>query len=222
MVTKQTCLQGFIDKYPGATSLTAKQSTFFDRALRALLAKAEFRQDSESFVAIVAGTSEYAWPEGSKALGATWYESATSHWGLLMTSEAALRDLDPDWPASIRSASPRRFYLSARSTGLVIGFDTAPSVSSVSGYPKAVVQTEESASLGLTDTIPPSLLDELPIVYRMCQYWAEEHDKGMLSTWLTMADNADKTAVKHLRTLIPALPQEQSLPPAVAFNRRII
>jgi hypothetical protein len=223
MVTKQGCLTQFIRKYPGATSLVAIQQEFFDRAIRALLDKAEFRQNSVTLGSIVAGTYEYSWPEASlKAYQGSWFDSATSWWGLTLTSEANLRDLDPAWPASIRNGSPRKFYISARSSGLVIGFDQNPTVATVNGFPYALIQTEDNASLGLTDTIPPSLLDETPIVYRMCQYWAEEHDKGMMGEWERKAKEADITAVKHLREILPNLPEEQNLPPLSPFTTRII
>lgn len=227
MDTVQQVLDSFKRRYPGC-SVAAVQKEIFDRVYRRLMDQAEFRTTDISISALIAGTREYAVPESAlKAYSGTWWGSGTSKFPLRLTTESALRDLHPGWDqvTATDRGTAGYFYIAARPNGnsaqFVVGFDRVPSEDTVSGYPYVVLHVEQQVVLGLTDTIPSTFLDGMGIMYRMCQFWAEEQDRGAVAGWKNLADEEERRQINHLHQFLPDVP-DRTLPVYGALTTRII
>lgn len=227
MKTKSQTISKFVDRYPGAT-VPAKQQDLFDTAYRRLMDRAEFRTNDVPFMNIVAGTAEYPWAETSlRGYNGTWWIDANTPIPMKLTSEDGLRDQQADWKEqdSLHSGRPCQFYIGTRpngnSAGLVIGFVPTPDTSTSSGFPYAVIHVEEHVVLGLDDPLPYSMIDEMALVYRMCQLWAEEQDRQAVGMWKQMADDEDVRQIEHLQQLLPEV-LNASYPPQGAMSAPLL
>jgi hypothetical protein len=219
MKTVDQIITRFRRHYPGCDATTALD--LFQTAYKRLLDKAQFRTADVTFSSIVSGTREYAWAEADlRVYGVTWCKDASSFWALTPSSEDELRDRDPAWKESASSGDPTAFYLAARSSGVVLGFDVTPGTTTSGGYPKAVCHCEEHAAIAGSTTIPFSVLDEMYFVYAMCEFWAYEEDAQKAGLWERKRLQEESIQIEHLKKLT-ATTETHLLPPATMFSKGV-
>jgi hypothetical protein len=219
MKTVDQIISRFRRHYPGCDAATALD--LFQTAYKRLLDKAQFRTSDATYSSIVAGTREYAWAEADlRVYCVTWYKDASSFWALRPSSEDELRDRDGAWKESAATGDPAAFYVAARTTGLVLGFDIAPGTTTVGGYPKAVCHCEEHAAISGSAVIPYSVLDEMYFVYAMCEFWAYEEDAAKAGLWERKRVQEESIQIEHLKKLT-ATTETVLLPAKGPFSRAI-
>ena len=224
MKTVDQVIARFRRHYPGCDATTALE--LFQTAYKRLLDKAQFRTAEVTLNSIVAGTREYDWSEPDlRVYGVTWFKDASSFRALRPTSEDELRDRDSSWKERSSTGDPCSFYIAGRVSGstgkLVIGFDVTPGTTSASGYPCAVCHCEELAEISGSTVLPFSLLDEMYLVYAMCEFWAYEEDAPRAALWERKRIQEESTQIEHLKQLVPNR-ETVILPAAGAFQRGVL
>lgn len=213
---------------PGAEDATLLD--WLQTAYKRLLTKAQFRTTDVTLSSIVDGTREYTWAEADvRCWGVTWYKSATDFWPLTATSEDELRDENEAWKEATDEGDPKAFYIASRldastnKTGkLVIGFDVIPDTTTSGGYPKAVCHcTEHTAISGATE-IPYSMLDEMYLVWAMCEFWAIENSKKDVAMFRQLRIEEETVQIGYLKSLAGDTGADTVLlPPKTAFSTSI-
>ncbi len=227
MKTVDQVITRFRRHYPACDATTALD--LLQTAYKRLLDKARIRVAEVTFSSIVDGTREYTWAEADlRVYSVTWYKSATDFWPLVPVSEDQLTDRNPSWKNATDEGDPDSFYIAARTdatsnkTGkLVIGFDVIPDTTTTGGYPKAVCQCEQYAAISGSTEIPYSLLDEMYLVYAMCELWACEEDIQKATFWERKRTQEESIQIEHLKQSSVNNEPTTILPPYGPFSRRV-
>jgi hypothetical protein len=225
MATPQTVLNTFAIAFPDCPASNAKD--LFDECYMELVSRCELEM-TEVDVSLVDGTREYSISAGIFNVYEAYYKftSDTSEWRPLwetnIDTQATIRK---GWRIGEGSTAggPLMYYIASASSGSsaanVVGFDPIPDTTTVSGYPKVTLYCNKHVALGLSDTIPTSLLNTAIFTMGMAVKWCQLQYPEKVMMYLQQYENEVQKNVAHIKgTLL----QRDSYLMVNAYRRRMI